>query len=172
MGVNKALLVVEGVPLVERIAGEVGRAAGNVTIIGPPERYGSLGIPVVADLLEGRGPLGGVYTALHCTRADWNLIVACDMPRITAGLLAELLDAAEGCGRPALVPSTPRGLEPLCAVYHRSLLPELARAVEDKRLKMHDFASTIGAQVWPAPDPALFDNVNTPADLAAWEALR
>jgi molybdopterin-guanine dinucleotide biosynthesis protein A len=164
MGLDKALLEVEGATLIERIAGQVRRAAGSATIIGPAERYSHLGFPVVADLVEGLGPLGGLYTALSATRADWNLIVACDLPEVSAELLADLLEAAERCGRRALVPSSRAGLEPLCAVYHRSLLREVVRAINHKALKMQDFVSEIGAAMWPAPEGAWFRNVNTPAD--------
>ena len=169
MGRDKALLRLGGTTLVERIARQVLQAAGSVTLLGPPERYAGLGFPVVADLLEDRGPLGGLYTALQRREADWNLLVACDLPHVTAPLLTELLDAAERSGKAALVPSTERGLEPLCAVYHRRLLPEVTRALEHNVLKMHDFVSSIGAAVWPAPDRSVFDNVNTPSD---WEVLR
>ncbi len=166
MGRDKALLVLDGGTLLERIAGEVRRAAGSVTVIGQPARYGLLGLPCVADLVEGCGPLGGLYTALSTTTATWNLVVACDMPRVDAGLFAMLFDAAGNCGRLALVPTTGGGFQPLCAVYHRDLLPAVSAAVAKKSLKMHDFVSTIDAYPFHAPDPTVFSNVNTPEEWA------
>jgi molybdopterin-guanine dinucleotide biosynthesis protein A len=191
MGRDKALLRVGERTLVERIAHEVKLAAGSVTLIGPPDRYRSLGIPVTGDLVEGCGPLGGLYTALSITQADWNLLVACDLPEIGFVLLEQLLHAAERCGRPALIPATNDGLssaqrsgardrgarsepaprcalQPLCAVYHRSLLPEVKAAIDHKIFKMHDFVSRIEAARWPAPDASVFANINTPAEWAKY----
>ncbi len=119
MGRDKALLPIEGSLLVERTAERVRAAAGSVTLIGAPGRYAHLGLPVLPDLVEDCGPIGGLHTALKSTRADWNLVVACDMPGLTAGFLGDLLAAARQLGCACLVPQTDSGLHPLCAVYHR-----------------------------------------------------
>lgn len=169
MGQDKALLPWKGSTLIESVAREVFSAAGNVTLIGSPERYGNLGypmrFPVISDKIPGFGPLGGLYTALSVTTAEWNVLVACDMPAVTSQLLEELLSAAETSRADALVPQTPGGLEPLCAVYNVRLLPAVESAIHSKLLKMHDFVSTIQTRLWPAPDPAIFRNINTPEQL-------
>jgi molybdopterin-guanine dinucleotide biosynthesis protein A len=165
MGEDKALLPWKGSTLIESVAREVFNAAGSVTLIGSPERYGNLGFPVIPDKIPGCGPLGGLHAALSATTAAWNVLVACDMPGVTSGLLEELLEAAEASGTDALVPQTPGGLEPLCAVYHVRLLPAVESAIHSKLLKMHDFVSTISVRLWPAPDPAVFRNINTPEQL-------
>ena len=123
MGQDKALLPWKGSTLIESVAREVFDAVGNVTLIGSPERYGDLGFPVISDKIAGCGPLGGLHAALSATTAEWNLLVACDMPGVTRQLLEGLLEAAEASGADALVPQTPGGLEPLCAVYNVRLLP-------------------------------------------------
>src|SRR5947209_17116506 len=120
MGRDKARLPYRGGALAEWIAGAVALAADQVTLVGNPDLGG------IPDLYPGEGPLGGILTALHHTRADWNLIVACDMPEVSAGFLSGLLAAAEAAGAggaSALLPQGPSGkLEPLCAVYHRRAL--------------------------------------------------
>jgi molybdopterin-guanine dinucleotide biosynthesis protein A len=165
MGQDKALLPWKGSTLVQLVASEVSNAAGNVTLIGSPERYGNLGFPVISDKMEGCGPLGGLHAALSATTAEWNLLVACDMPAVTRQLLEELLSAAEASGADALVPKTSEGLEPLCAVYNARLLPAVESAIHSKLLKMHDFVPTISVSLWPAPDPTVFRNINTPEQL-------
>src|SRR5258708_4089918 len=82
MGRDKALLPFGSSTLAAHIATQIRDAAGNVTILAPPERYAHLGLPVLADAIPNCGPLGGLYTALQSTTADWNVLVACDLPRI------------------------------------------------------------------------------------------
>jgi molybdopterin-guanine dinucleotide biosynthesis protein A len=164
MGRDKALLSLNGSTLIQHIASQVLQSAGSATLVGSPERYEGLGYPAIADRMQGRGPLGGVYTALSVSQMDWNLIVACDMPAVTADFFKDLLSAAEATGADCLVPETAAGLEPLCAVYHRRCRDAAHRALTCNILKMHDFVSTLRAQKWPVPDPSRLLNANTPEE--------
>lgn len=167
MGRDKALLEFEGSTLAARIAECVRGVAGNVTLIGPPDRYRSLGYTVIADRVTECGPLGGVYTALLASRAEWNLMIACDMPFVTAPLLEELFAAAESgpstvdCIVPA---TTGSDLDPLCAVYHRRCAHPALRAIERNVFKMHDFVSSLRLLKHAVADPAPLANINTPAE--------
>jgi molybdopterin-guanine dinucleotide biosynthesis protein A len=169
MGRDKALLPIEGSLMVERTAEVVCAAAGSVTLIGAPGRYARLGLPVLSDLVEDGpgGPIFGLHTALKTTCADWNLLVACDMPGLTAGFLSDLLAAAKQLGCDCLVPKTDSGLHPLCAVYHRRTARTVEFAVQHKRFKMHDLLKSFGAVSWPVADASLLENVNTPLEWGA-----
>ena len=167
MGRDKALLPLDGSTLLEQIAARVRAAAGSVTLIGPPERYSGLGLPVAADLIEDCGPIGGVYTALRISPAPWNLIVACDMPAVTTAFLAALLEAARDADAECFVPETGSGLHPLCAVYHRRALVALQNAIDHKSFKMHDLLRSLRTVAWPVADAWLLENVNTPVEWGA-----
>ena len=169
MGRDKALLPSGPHTLLEQIAASVREAAGSVTLIGPPERYAFLGFPVLADAVESQGPLGGLLTALEATSADWNLIVACDMPGLTADFLKSILAAAELAGKDCLAPVTTRGVEPLCAVYHRRVAAAAKYALHHKHLKMQDFLRSIDTAEWPVADSGVLRNVNTPEEWLAGE---
>ena len=173
MGRDKATLPWGESTLVEHIAGCVRTATlntsrgnstscGTVTLIGAPERYADLGLRAVADRYENCGPLGGICTALEITSADWNLIVACDMPGVTTDFLAGLLAAAETAEADCLIPEID-GLHPLCAVYHRRAAPIAKRQILDKSLKMHDFVAHLRTVAFPSA-AAFMENMNTPQD--------
>ena len=83
MGRDKALLELDDVPMVLRMAQLAEPHVASVTVVGPPERYASFGLCVVADRGAGIGPLGGITTALSASSADWNLILGCHMPYLT-----------------------------------------------------------------------------------------
>jgi molybdopterin-guanine dinucleotide biosynthesis protein A len=167
MGMPKALLPFRGATLIEYVAGEVLTAAGTVTIVGRPELYAGLGLDVIADERPGFGPLGGLLTALGSASAEWSLVVACDLPRITAALLGELIEAARCSLEPdCVVAKSARGVEPLCAVWHARAIPKLRCALEHGRLKMKEVVELVGARAWPVADPQILCNINAPEDWA------
>jgi molybdopterin-guanine dinucleotide biosynthesis protein A len=175
MGRDKALLPYRGTTLVDHLARAVQAAAGTVALIAEPARYLSLGYPVYPDKFPGCGPLGGIYTALSVSSTDWNLIVACDMPGISADVLRALLRSAGESGKTGelgkscVIATGPTGEpEPLCAVYHRSCLPVLARAIQEKRFKMRDLVKELDSKA-RLVDASALANVNTPAEWAEFE---
>lgn len=52
----------------------------------------SIGIPAVADLRPGEGPLGGLATALLWAKTGRVLVVPCDLPLLNADHVVTLLD--------------------------------------------------------------------------------
>jgi molybdopterin-guanine dinucleotide biosynthesis protein A len=167
MGRDKALLPYRGVTLVQHVAVCVEAAAGSVALVGPPEAYGALGYPVIPDVYPGQGPLSGIHAALGSSRAEWSLIVACDMPSVTPEFLRSLLEAAEQEGGDCLLPCSPSGRpEPLCAVYRRSALPVLAEALHRNVRKVTAALEGLRVIGWPVAAAAWFENVNTPREWA------
>lgn len=163
MGRDKALLPYRGGALAAHVAGEVLRAAGSVTLVGAPLRYAHLGFPVARDLAPGAGPLGGICSALRGSQAEWNLLLACDMPRVTAAFLEELLAAAEHSGADCLLPAGPSGLpEPLCAVYHQRCLGPLLAAFARGERSIAQALQGVRVHILRVPDGGVFDNCNTP----------
>ncbi len=167
MGCDKAFLPYRGTTMAEHIAARVEAAAGSVTLAGDPERFRGLPYPAIADLHPGNGPLGGVEAALRSSPARWNLIVACDTPSLTVEFLAWLLDSAEACGAKCLVPISPSGRrEPLCAVWDRSSLDAVTRALSRGVTRMTEAVESAGTIYRQAPGGNWFENLNTPEELA------
>ncbi len=168
MGRDKARLPYRNGTLVGHIATQVQRAAGSVCLVGAPERYGDLPFPAIPDVFPGAGPVAGVHAALAATTAEWNLVVACDMPELTSEFLLHLLREAERASRQGLIPVSPEGRrQPLCAVYHRSCLRAFEDALRAGRLKLEEVVSGLDLAAQPFAEGRWFRNLNTPADWAA-----
>jgi len=168
MGRDKALLPFRGGRLAESVAEAVEAAAGSVAVVGRTELGRFRAIP---DRYPGEGPLGGILTALADSAADWNLVVACDMPEITAAFLTGLLGAAAASGADALIPLGPSGRpEPLCAVYHRRCVGPLHGAFDRGVRKVMEAVAEVAAHVCPVVEVAQFQNVNTPEDWSDYAA--
>jgi molybdopterin-guanine dinucleotide biosynthesis protein A len=169
MGRDKAQLPLHGRTLIEHIAAAVAESAGGVTLVGAPERYESLGFRGLPDSRPGTGPLGGIVTALTASDAEWNLIVACDMPGISAPFLRGLLDAARSSAADCLLPSGPGGLpEPLCAVYHARCREAISQALDRGVRKVTAGLAGLRVAPWTAPEGHWFRNVNTPEEWASY----
>jgi molybdopterin-guanine dinucleotide biosynthesis protein A len=171
MGRDKALVEIGGALLLVRTARLLEPLAATVTVIGPPERYASLGLRVAPDDSTGLGPLAGMATALRISRSEWNLIVGCDLPYLRSEWLEWLIRRALVSSADALVPKTVRGLEPLCAIYRARCAPTLAAAIAAGVRKVTDALSELEIEEltpnhWQAVHPgnAILRNMNTPAD--------
>jgi molybdopterin-guanine dinucleotide biosynthesis protein A len=165
MGKDKASLPFRGGALVEHVSAAVAEAAGNVTLVGPPERYRGLDLKIIPDRIPGLGPLGGIHTALSASPAIWNLIVACDLPVVSGEFLKMLVAAAEVSGCDCLIPEGPSGRpEPLCAAYHSRCLPAIGAALDRDVRKVTDALAGLRIAPWSVPESFWFRNVNTPED--------
>lgn len=170
MGRDKAWLPFHGATLAQSVAGAVRAAAGTVVLVGSVRRHALLGYGVVPDIYPGEGPLGGILTALRNSTADWNLIVACDMPGLPVDFLRQLLDAAGACGGDVLAPTGPTGrLEPLCAAYHRRSRQGLYSAFARGVRKLTVALKEVRTVAWPVAEVSYFQNVNTPEEWAPYD---
>jgi len=172
MGQDKALLELGGEPIILRIARLVaGVVKADAVIIGPAALYGRLSLTAVEDDCPGGGPLGGIATALRVSNAEWNLVVACDLPYLTRPWLDFLLARARQTISDVVMPINFNGAEPLCAMYHKRCEAILHSALKNGIRKVTDGLAQLRLEsIEPAewkpfdPEDYLFKNMNTPAD--------
>lgn len=157
MGRDKACLPWEGGTLIQYVAHQVRLAAGSVFQIGGKPVHGLQSAP---DLYPGFGPVGGIASALLHSDAENNLVVACDMPFVTAALLRRLFEPAAG---DVAVASAAGRLHPVCAVWRRSALGVLLTAIATDERRLFGVIEKLDVVAVPA-DEAAVRNVNTPAE--------
>jgi molybdopterin-guanine dinucleotide biosynthesis protein A len=171
MGFNKALLDIGGRPLISLLADRVRPVAGVVIISSnDASSYGFLNLPVVRDKFRDHGPLAGFHAAMTHYVCPLYIMLACDLLNIRAEFLQSLISFAEGFD--AVIPRTRDGVtHPLCAVYRRTCLPVVERALESAANKVVlSFIDDSLAVKWLGPEEGRFAdadlaNLNTPEDL-------
>ena len=134
-------------------------------------------VPVYPDEWPGCGPLAGIYTALLHTRTEYNLVIGCDMPYLSASFLHYLcLRAKESQADVTVSESRDRRLQPLCAVYRRRARNAIRLSLAQGQNKVSRFYPRVRCKIIRFQEMAragfrdnLFGNINTPAD---FEALR
>jgi molybdenum cofactor guanylyltransferase len=178
MGRDKALLPFGNEPLIRIIARLLEAFVRDVTVIGPPERYGHLRVRVLPDRLitaktgeSLQTPLLGIATALSASGAPWNLILACDLPYLTPEWVDWLLGRAERSSAQILIPRTLNGIEPLAAVYRRECLTQILEGLGKEMRSVKDAISRLQIEVcdeagWASLDPnhRVLKNMNTAED--------
>ena len=170
MGTDKAALLFGTVTLLERTARTALSAGLAVLVAGRacPDGWQTPKVDFVPDAAPGRGPLGGLETALKHMGGP-VLAVACDMPLLTSEALVWLRDrAAASTSEHGLAVLNDGQYEPLFSVYAPACLPLIESRIATDRLSLHgliesgDFARA-DAPGWVA---AQLVNINTPEELA------
>jgi molybdopterin-guanine dinucleotide biosynthesis protein A len=171
---NKAFLPFGDSTFLEHLLGEledfpeilISAAAGETHL------YDSFNRPVLEDIYPGRGPIGGLYTALVNCRSSRLLVLGCDKPLFKGNLGKFLAEQSCSGDYEALVPRTRDGrLQPLCAIYTVSCVKvfysqilagnnRLTNALRHLRTGYVPLADT------PFPD-LLLSNINTSGEYRA-----
>jgi molybdenum cofactor guanylyltransferase len=178
MGADKSRLRLGGRTFVELAADALGAVTRAVSVVGSRQELGEHGLPVVPDVYERLGAMGGLHAALSACEARWAAVVSCDLPFVTGELFARLASLRED-DTEAVAPVQEDGRpQPLCALYAarvcRDTAEELLRAdelrprallrrVRTRWVECTELSDLEGASIF-------FSNVNTPADFE--EALR
>jgi molybdenum cofactor guanylyltransferase len=135
MGTNKALLPISEKPSIERIKQELEKEFDELVLVAnDQEAYQFLHMNMTADHYPGKGPLAGIHAGLTAAKTEVNLVVACDMPLISAGLgalLVELIGDSD-----AVVPVIDGKTHPLFAVYRKTIIKEIENCLENNSLRM------------------------------------
>jgi molybdopterin-guanine dinucleotide biosynthesis protein A len=170
MGRDKAHLEIDGVPFASRISHLLAALFEDVLIVGGRPPATACGRRV-ADPEGPQCALRGVASALAAASCERVLVVATDLPLLSADVLLALVAWPEA---DAVVPRTASGLQPLCALYRREPVLAVARArLADGRLALRGLLDAIEIATLEEADLARADpegtallNVNTPEDLA------
>jgi len=167
MGRDKLLLPFRGRPLVFSVLDVVQSLFKDVYLVGTLHLEGFVTHP---DVLEGRGSLIGIHTALQASKTERVFVCAGDLPFLSRDLIRHMSELPGD----VVIPFHDGHYEPLCALYDRACIPWIEAAVREERLKASSFHANVQTTVVDEPmlrrfDPSLrcFLNVNTPEDYAS-----
>lgn len=131
--------------------------------------YGRFGFPVVADPLDDfQGPLAGFLAGLEHMQTEYLLTLPCDGPIVVGDLVQRLAKGLEAAGADIAVAHDGRRLQPVYALLHRRVLPDLRAALDEGERKIDRWYPR---NPWITVDfsdvPEQFSNINTPEDYAS-----
>jgi molybdenum cofactor guanylyltransferase len=181
-GSPKILADVAGQSMLHRVRSALSAAVPEVVAIGHDPLLCAAGLQCRPDVSPGGGPMAGLQVALRWAEErelPGVLLVGCDMPFLSAGLLQHImLKAAATPLAVAPVGHAGGAPEPLCAWYSIALQAEVDERIASGHLAMRALVALPGVELIPPgevrrfgdPD-TIFLNVNTTADRDRAETL-
>lgn len=146
----------------------LGRRMGIGDILVSGYRGRQCSARVVKDVVTGRGPLGGLASALPCAAHEKVLVLTVDMPCVPMMALRALIRRSMQSKKPITVLRHGYKREPLLAVYDRSAAKEMQKAVLQGRGAVMALLDAVGYEEYVCPeDTAAFCNINTQPEYAA-----
>lgn len=164
MGEDKGLMDYHGKRMVEHVLEAVTQVADDVVIISNQEGYEGFGYPVLRDEIKESGPLAGIVTGLKAVENESAIVVACDVPHVTAEILKKL---AETDGD-IVICRHDAGVEPLVGCYGVQAAPILETALKNGTRKVTDAFEfvEVGYLELSKEEVSLVRNVNSKEDMA------
>jgi len=170
-GKNKALVALDGIPLIERVCRVLKRVADPVIVsTNDPDLFRFLGLPMVRDRIPGLGPLSGIHAGLSVMPGEAALFVACDMPHLNDDLIRFM--AASRGDSDAVVPRVSGLPEPLHAIYGKTCLAPVSRVIKNGEHRIVSFFPDIRITYIEEdqirrfdPNLDVFANINRPEEL-------
>lgn len=172
-GVDKGLVLFEGLPLAEHAARRLAPQCGALLVSANRNEsaYRALGLTPVKDRIAGfEGPLAGWEAACAAAATEYLISVPCDSPCVPEDLVAKLLTAlSEHPEAKAAAPMVNGKKEPVFALFERSLMSELRKALDSGEHRVGMWLMSVGCVWVPFTDPAPFANFNTLEELKSAE---
>jgi len=187
MGRDKATVIFKGRPLIAYVYDLIKHLFPNIMVLSSQHStFEGVDAPIVKDFVPIKGSIIGITSALLAATTDYVFVVGCDMPFIRTDTIRYMVEHAHG--EDIIVPWTKAGYEPLHALYNRSCLPHMLRAIGQNQLKISALFPTLsvrvvsessalcgpsgpsGPSLFVNKGVSIFTNINTEEDLTLAES--
>jgi len=176
MGSPKALLPFDGEPLIVHIVRRLQSLCADIVVVAAPgQQLPPMPVTLVHDEVAYQGPVGGISYGLEAAAGELGFVTTCDAAFSSLALVSHL--AAQAVEYDVVVPRWDGRLQPLVAVYRKTVRPLLREQLARGELRPVRLFDKVRTRIVEADeirrfdaDGASFFNMNTPDDYA--EALR
>ena len=174
LGQSKALQVIEGKSLIQWVIDRLAILSTEIIIA---TAHGELipcssaaKIKTVADIYPGKGPLAGIYSGLIASSSSRAIVVGCDTPFLSVGLLEYMTQICSTFD--VVIPRIKNELEPLCAVYSKNCLDPIQGLLKQDERQIRKLFIMVNVKYVEEDEINRFDpkhlsffNINTQDDL-------
>jgi molybdopterin-guanine dinucleotide biosynthesis protein A len=118
---------------------------------------------VIEDIEEDSSPLVGIVSVFEILGAEEVFILSVDAPFVNQNTIEKILRAAKN-SNDAIVAQSPSGIQPLCGLYRKSILPLARKQLESHNHKLHDLLCIANTLFVPFSEDEPFTNLNQPQE--------
>lgn len=169
MGEDKGLVLLNGKPMVQYIIEALEKVVSDIIIISNNDSYNTFGFPVHSDIIEDKGPVGGIYTGLHYSKTQLNFCISCDVPMISSDFILWLLKRS---GKSYITLPIYKGkVHQMIGVYSKHVLSNFKESAEKGHLKLSQVNYDMACEIidiekeYANFDELIFSNINTKNEL-------
>jgi molybdopterin-guanine dinucleotide biosynthesis protein A len=171
-GITKSNVVVGGKTIISRMISTIGDLFDDIIIVtNKPEEFREYTqYKIVEDQYLKAGPLGGIHSALEESSEDAIFVFAGDMPFLNKAIITNQINEFNNTEHDILIPEVDQFIEPLHAIYRKSVLNDLERFLSaGKSRAVRDFLREVNVGYLQIPKTEktekAFANINSPSDL-------
>jgi len=170
MGQDKGLIPIQGKPMIQHVIDHISPVCSTILISANQKVYETFGFPVIPDTLFKAGPVAGILSCLSQSTTEKNLVISCDLPFASTRLISYLVDQSKGFD--ITLPVIEGFLQPLCAVYSKSVLEGILKEVSAGEYSLQRIVRTFNLNIVEENQIQDLDlvyelrNMNAPDDLA------
>jgi len=166
MGSDKGFVMYKNKAFIQHIIEAIKPLVNEVIIVSNNPDYDIFKLKRVNDLIENAGPLAGVYTGLHYTTTENNLVVSCDVPLINTETLKKLTANIDASIEVVQLESQGKTM-PLIAMYKKQCEDIFFTLLQDgeRRLRIALKQLKVKTITLNKEQEKFTTNVNTPSNL-------
>lgn len=166
IGSDKGFLLLKNKPFIQHIIDAMQPLVQNITIVSNNPDYDIFKLKRVNDLIKNSGPLAGLYTGLHYSNTENNLVLSCDVPLINTETLKNLTNQIENNIDVIQLESKGKSM-PLIAMYKKHCENKLFELLQqgERRLRVAVNTFKVNTIVLSETSEKFTKNINTPNNL-------
>jgi len=172
-GITKANIVIGGKTIISRMISTIHDLFNEIIIVtnNPEEFREFTQYKIVGDQYLKAGPLGGIHAAIKASSEDAIFVFAGDMPFLDAEIITGQINEFNKTEHDVLIPEIDRFIEPLHAIYRKSVLNDLEKFLFEKKSRaVRDFLLKVNTGYLQIPKTKkteiAFANINSPTDMS------
>ena len=120
-------------------------------------------VEVIEDRYEGSSPLVALVSVFEAlNEVEEVFLLSVDAPFVSTAVINTLYKSNDGVD--VVVAESTNGLEPLCAIYHRSVLVEAKKALEANRHRLQSLFERLTVKRVKIEEKSVFMNLNYPSE--------
>ncbi|GIT98907.1 molybdenum cofactor guanylyltransferase MobA [Sulfurovum sp. TSL1] len=163
MGEDKALLPFATYPTLAEFQQSKLSSLFDEVYISAKENKFDFDCRVIQDSYTESSPLVGLISVFETLKAEEVFILSVDAPFVNKETIEKLL-AQEESGCDAIVAQSPSGVQPLCGLYKRSILPLAYMQLEKENHRLGDLLHLAHTLFVAFDEDAPFTNLNHPEE--------